>query len=157
MDVDDLIRVADEALDGIVTGMWPPALDGYEWQGDANFIAAAPDLVRRLRDALVDEREHRMELRAILGQIERKESHETCQLLQERYKEQRDEANATIEKLTDEVNVIGAHRFDWDDNGPEHDEWLASLGEKRLGGPDIAYRGIQYAVMRLRRTLKSDG
>ena len=47
-----LIREADEALDGIVTGVWPPLLDGYEWQGDANFIAAALDLVRRLRDAL---------------------------------------------------------------------------------------------------------
>ncbi|MGX9296055.1 hypothetical protein [Tsukamurella paurometabola] len=64
------------------------------------------------------------------------------------------EANATIARFKHEVNMIAAHRTDWDDNGPEHDEWLASLGEKRLGGPNIAYRGIQYAVTRLRRAIE---
>ncbi|MGC5028169.1 hypothetical protein ACLQ3K_25770 [Tsukamurella sp. DT100] len=64
------------------------------------------------------------------------------------------EANATIQRIKREVNVIAAHRTDWDDNSPEHDEWLALLGEKRLDGPDIAYRGIQYAVTRLRRAIE---
>ena len=108
----DLIRAVDEVHKPIRPKFFDEGELVCEDCGDL-----WPCEVRRLRDALVDEREHRMELRAILGQIERKESHETCKLLQDGYKEERDEAraalaeaNATIERvkaLADDGQTVG--------------------------------------------------
>lgn len=64
---------------------------------------------------------------------------------------------ATVERVREANECLHAHRFDLDpaeDAG--HDAWLESLGERRAGGPDVFYNGVEFAHRRICRALDGE-
>ncbi|WP_411815751.1 hypothetical protein [Gordonia sp. SND2] len=69
----------------------------------------------------------------------------------------RDNLRATVERVQEANERVHAHRFDLDSaDDAAHDAWLESLGERRVGGPDAFYNGVEFAHRRIRRALDGD-
>ncbi|WP_411815675.1 hypothetical protein [Gordonia sp. SND2] len=71
-----------------------------------------------------------------------------------RLRTERDELRATVERVREANECLHAHRFDLDQaEDAGHDAWLESLGERRAGGPDVFYNGVEFAHRRICRAL----